>query len=100
MFLNKFYFRLINGDQISLIQSLPVMNNILSEMRNIIMFVSEMEVDQKEDLWLDENHQYLVYDNIECSSYQESSHQDENSIHFSSSSSSSFFISSDSNSSL
>ena len=102
LFLNKFYFRLINGEQISLSQSLPVMNNILSEMRNIVMFVSEVDVDQKEDLWWDENHQYLVYDDSECSS-QESSHQDEHSIHFSSSSSSyddSSFISSDSNSSL
>ena len=44
LFLNKFYFRLINGEQNSPSQCLPVMNNILSEMRNIVTFINEMEV--------------------------------------------------------
>ena len=59
LFLNKFYFRLINGEQNSPSQCLPVMNNILSEMRNIVTFINEMEVNvnQNEDLWWDENHQ-------------------------------------------
>ena len=67
LFLNKFYFRLLNGEQISPSQSLPVMNNILSEMQNIVMFVSEMEMNQNEDLWWDENHQYVIYDDSDCS---------------------------------
>lgn len=102
LFLNKFYFRLLNGEQISPSQSLPVMNNILSEMQNIVMFISEMEMNQNEDLWWDENHQYVIYDDSNCS-FQEFSHQDQNSTCFPSSSSSyddSSNISSDSNSTL
>ena len=101
LFLNKFYIRLINGEQNSPSLCLPVLNNILSEMRNIVMFIDEMEVNvnQFEDLWWDDNNQYVIYDDSDCS-HQESSHQEQNLTHFPSSSSShddSSYFSSDSN---
>jgi len=89
-FLNNFYFRLLNGEHKSVSQVLPTMNSILSEMKNIVFFISEMEeVSQHEELWWDESHQYVVYEDrdSDCSSDQESSYQGQNSNHSTSSSS-------------
>ena len=60
VFLNNYYFRLLNGEQKPSSQCLSVLNNILSEMRNIVVFINEMEDCSDDDLWWDNTHQSLL----------------------------------------
>ena len=105
VFLNNFYFRLINNEHKSPSQCLPVINNILSEMKNIVMFINEMDgvADHEcEDLWWDNTHENDIYTNVDSDSdcsCQESFYKSTNSLSSSSSCDNSSFVSSDSNSS-